>query len=182
MQVSATARRYARSLARVAIQHRIEKTVGAELEGLWGFFRDVPQARLVLESRASPQQQCASLLDRIEAAVTFSEPVRNFLRVVVDEKRFPLFREMVEGYRREIDRYHGIVEVEVATPRPLDEAVRETLRGTLQRAVTGGRDVRLDLTVNPELLLGAVIRIGSVVYDGSLASQLGLLRQRLIAE
>jgi len=182
MHVSATARRYARAMARVAIQHRIEKTVGVELEGLWGFFRDVAPARLVLESPASSHEQCAGLLDRVEAAVDLSPQVRNLLRVLVDEGRFPLFRQVVEGYRREIDRYHGVVEVEVATAQPLADAERETLRGTLQRTVAGGRDVRLDLTVNPELLGGAVIRIGSVVYDGSLKSQLDQLRQQLIAE
>jgi len=182
MHVSATARRYARSLAKVAIQHRIEKTVGAELEGLWGFFRDVPRARLLLESPATTRQQSSDLLDRIEKAVELAPQVKNLLRVMVDERRFPLFREIVEGYRREIDRYHGVVEVEVATAQPLDESERETLRGTLQRSVAGGQDVRLDLTVNPELLGGAVIRIGSVVYDGSLVSQLNQLRQQLIAE
>jgi F-type H+-transporting ATPase subunit delta len=182
MHVSATARRYARSLARVAIQHRIEKTVGTELEGLWGFFRDVPTARLVLESPASTRQQCQELLEKIEAAVELTQQVKNFLRVLVEESRFPLFHEIVEGDRLEIDRYHGVVAVAVATAQPLDDAERETLRGTLQRSVTGGQDVRLDLTVNPELLGGAVIRIGSVVYDGSLVSQLNQLRQQLIAE
>ena len=70
----------------------------------------------------------------------------------------------------------------MATAQPLADPERETLRGTLERTLASGKEVRLDLTVNPELLGGAVIRVGSVVYDGSLVSQLNQLRQQLIAE
>ena len=182
MHVSSTARRYGRSLARVAIEKRLEKTVLAEIQGLLEYFRDHPMARLTLESPASTKLRQVQLIEAIEGAVSLSEYVRNFLRLLVEEGRFHLFREIVEAYRQESDRWHGIVEVEVTTAQPLDEAQREALRGTIQRSIASGREVRLDLRVDPALVAGVVTRVGSVVHDGSLAHQLTQLRQQLISE
>lgn len=182
MHVSATARRYARSLASVAIEGKIEDRVGEELAGLQGFFAEAPLVRLTLESPDSSREAISGLLDQIESAVDLAPPVRNVTRVLVDEGRFGLFAEVAEGYRQALDRHRGIVEVNVRTAQPLDDASRGALEKTLKDNVTGGRDVRLAVDVDPELLGGAVVRIGSVVYDGSLVNQLNQLRQQLIAE
>jgi F-type H+-transporting ATPase subunit delta len=182
MHVSSTARRYGRSLAKVAMANRREKTVGEELQGLWQFFRDNPVPRLLLESAGSSSERQGQLLSAIEAAVPLSDYTKNFLRLVVEARRFSLFREILEAYRQDVDRYHGIVEVQVVSATPLDDTQRESLRGTLQRTVAAGKEVRLDLQVDPSLVAGAVTRIGSVVYDGSLTHQLNQIRQQLISE
>ena len=182
IHVSATARRYGRALAKVAIGGRLEKTVGVELQGLWDYLRDSPVVRLTLESPATTKERRAALVESIVKTVSFSEFTANFLRVLAEERRFGVFREIVEAYRVEVDRYHGTVEVEVTSAQPLDEGQREALRGTLQRSVAGGKDVRLDLKVDPTLLGGALTKVGSVVYDGSLAHQLERLRHQLISE
>lgn len=182
MHVSSTARRYGRALASVAISKGIESHVGEELSGLAMFLRDNVAARLVLESPASSAAQQERLLAAIEAAVELTAQTKNFLHVLLEERRFALFEEIVEGYRREVDRHHGVVEVAVATAHPLGDEERDTLRSTLQDTLAEGREVRLDLTVDPSLIAGTVIRIGSVVHDGSLVHQLNHLRQQLIAE
>jgi F-type H+-transporting ATPase subunit delta len=183
MHVSSTARRYGRALARVAIAHRIEKTVGTELEGLWQFFRDNPRIRLVLESPASTKEQHERLLGAIAQALPqLTAYTRNTMAALSENRRFELFREVVEAYRREVDRFHGVVEVEVVSAAPLDDAQRESLRGTLQRSIAAGKDVRLDLKVDPTLLAGLVARLGSAVYDGSLVHQLEQMKQQLVNE
>lgn len=183
MHVSSTARRYGRAIARVAIANKLEKTVGVELAGLGEYFRDNAVPRLTLESPATTTETRMRLLEAIEGALpALSVYTRNGLRALVENRRFGLFPEVLEAYRREVDRYHEVVEVEVTSAEPLDEKQRELLKGTIQRTLAGGKDVRLDLIVDPRLLAGLVARVGSVVYDGSLRHQLGQIRQQLIAD
>ena len=182
MHVSSIARRYGRSLARVAIQHKLEKTVGTELQGLAEYFRDNAVPRLTLESPATTNERRQKLLAAIESAAQLSTYTRNALRAMVEHKRFHLFAEVVEAYRREVDRFHDVVEVEVVSAEPLDEKQREALKGTLQRTLGGGKDVRLHLAEDKALLAGMVARVGSVVYDGSLRRQLAVIREQLVSE
>lgn len=183
MHVSSPARRYSRALARVAIAGKLEKTVGAELVGLRDWLAQTPVARLSLESPATRASTKKRAIDQIAKALPqLSLFTRNTMEALVEHGRFHLFAEVVEGYRREIDRYHDVVEVSVASAAPLDESQRESLKGTLQRMIGGGKDVRLDLSIDPRLIAGVVARVGSVVYDGSVRQQLGQVRQQLISE
>ena len=184
MHVSSTARRYGRALARVAIANKLEKTVGAELVALVAFFHQDGFVRLTLESPATREASRIRLIGEIAAAIPqLSQYTKNMMEALAQYKRFHLFAEVAEAYRREVDRYHDIVEVEVVSATELDDKQREVLRGTLARAFGGGtRDVRLDLSVDPRLIAGIVARVGSVVHDGSLRHQLGQIRQQLISE
>ena len=182
MHVSSNARRYGRALAKVAISHRKEKTVGEEIAGISAYFRDNALPRLVLESPASSAVQQDRLLSALESAVDFSPFTKNFLRLLVEGGRFRLLGEIAEAYRQEVDAYHGVVEVGVTTASPLADAERDALKGTLARALAGGKQVRLEVHVDPSLVAGLSTRIGSVVYDGSLDHQLHQLRQQLVSE
>ena len=183
MHVSSPAKRYARALARVAIAGKLEKTVGVELQGLRDWFTETPAARLSLESPATRSETKKRAIEQIAKALPqLSHFTRNTLEALVEHQRFQLFDEVVEGYRREVDSYHDVVEVSVVSATPLDESQREALKGTLQRTIGGGKDVRLDLSLDPRLIAGVIARVGSVVYDGSLRQQLGQIRQQLISE
>ena len=181
MHVSSRARRYARALAGAAADASAEVRVRAELEGLRAFFESKPVARLVLESPVSASARKNDLLAAIRAAADFSHLTLNLLRLLVENRRFTLFPGIVEGFREELRRRAGIVQATVRTAQPLEEAQRLALREAL-RVVAGTKDVELIEERSPELVAGVVTKIGSVVYDGSLASQLGRLRRHLISE
>lgn len=188
MHVSSIARRYGKALARAAISAKppLEKTVGAELEGLLSFFQDVPLARVVLESPASTAEQQRRLLEQITSALAsrhaLSTQTKNTLELLVENGRFALFAEVVEAYRREVDRYHGVVVVEVTTAHELGAAEKESLQGTLRRTLAAGGDVRLEMHTDPKLLAGFVARVGSTVHDGSLSHQLDQIKLQLVSE
>ena len=74
----------------------------------------------------------------------------------------------------------GIVPAQVTTAQPLTEEMLTRTKQALQQLT--GRRVRLETRVDPELLGGAVTRIGSTIYDGSLRSQLARLRREMIQE
>jgi len=181
MHVSSRARRYARALASVAVDEKLEERVLAELQGLRDFFEEKPMARLVMESPASTTARQGDLLRAIGSAHDFTTPTQNLLRLLVANGRFHLFPEIVEGYAEELRRRAGIVRATVRTAQPLEAEQEAALRQVLE-SVTEGKKVQLVVKEDPELIAGTVTRIGSVVYDGSLANQLGRLREQLVSE
>ena len=187
MHVSSTARRYGRALARVAIEKKKEKTVRAELDGILAFLDGAGPASVTLESRAASVKSKERVIGRIAQALEAAgKPLTSytleFLHALAENKRFHLFREIVLAYGQEIDRRHGIVEVEVTSAQPLTEPQERDLVGALKRGVTGGLEVRLMKKHDESLLAGFVARIGSTVYDGSLVHQLDDIKQKLISE
>jgi F-type H+-transporting ATPase subunit delta len=187
MHVSSTARRYGRALARVAIERKKEKTVRAEMEGLRDFFEGSPLQKVTLESPAATTSSKLRVLGQIEQALEAAgKPLTVFtkqtLRALAENKRFHLFREVVEAYGREVDQRHAIVEVEIASATELTETQERDLVGALKRTVAGGSDVRLTKRTDPALIAGFVARVGSTVYDGSLLRQLEQVKQRLVSE
>jgi F-type H+-transporting ATPase subunit delta len=187
MHVSSTARRYGRALARVAIERKKEKTVRAELDGIREFLEAAPLQRVTLESSSASVHSKIRILTAVEQALEKAgKPLTGFTRqllhAMAENKRFHLFREVVEAYGREVDQRHGVVVVEVASASELSDAQERDLVGALKRTVAQGRDVRLDKRTDPSLIAGFVAKVGSTVYDGSLVRQLELVRQKLVSE
>jgi F-type H+-transporting ATPase subunit delta len=105
--------------------------------------------------------------------------VGKLLLVLADRDRFGVFPDLLAVFRERVREHRRILEAEVTTAMPLS-AERETqLRQQLTAAT--GREITLTTRVDPNLIGGAVTRIGTMVYDGSLASQLTRLRERLLA-
>ena len=98
--------------------------------------------------------------------------------MLADRGRLALLPDIVRFYRARVFEHLGVVDAEVTTARPLspeqDAAVRRRLAGA------GAGDVRVTTVVGPEILGGVVTRIGSTVYDGSVARHLERMRQALL--
>jgi F-type H+-transporting ATPase subunit delta len=115
----------------------------------------------------------AQLLDRLQP----SGPVRKLLLLLADRDRLELLPDLVSVYHERVMDHLKIVQAEVTTAAsiPADHAAQ--LQQRLGSAL--GRTVTLTTKVDPALIGGMVTRIGSTVYDGSVATQLAALRQRL---
>jgi len=103
--------------------------------------------------------------------------VPNFMETLVDNNRVTALPVIAEAFHEAREEAMGVVPAELTTAQPLDAPVRERARAALEKLT--GRTVRLDCRVEPDLLGGAVTKIGSKIYDGSLRSQLIELRRRM---
>ena len=101
----------------------------------------------------------------------------NFLATLVDNNRIAALDAIAAVFHEERERQQGIVAAELTTATPITEEMKQRAQGALER-VTGAR-VRLTCNVEPSLIGGAVTKIGSTVYDGSLRRQLKQLRRRM---
>ncbi len=105
--------------------------------------------------------------------IGIAEPVRNFLYIVINHKRIELLDTMITVFRAWLDEERGIARIEVTSAESMDEALRKSLLNRFSRVT--GRQVRARFHEDPELLGGSVVRHGSMVYDGSLRTQLNAL-------
>ena len=176
--MSALALRYARAFAQVASAAHLDPE--ASLEQLRGFtqvFSENRNLREVLGDPSIPNEQKLRVLDGLGTRLAISGPVRNLLAVIMDHRRLHELDEIVAEYAAMADQGTGLTEVEIVTARPIGEQERQTLES--RAAELAHSRIRATYSEDQALLGGAVLRIGSVVYDGSLRAQLQGLKQQM---
>ena len=172
--------RYADALADVAIQQNAVEQVRQELADFLGLLRESPELSLLLHSPAVQRASKRGVIEALTTQMGASRTLRNFLYVVVDRGRTQELPEMQQAFDERLDERQGIVRAEISSAHDLAEPEKADLRGALERLT--GRRVEAAYRLDPALLAGTVVRIGSTIYDGSVRTQLERLRERLASE
>jgi F-type H+-transporting ATPase subunit delta len=175
--------RYARALVDAVIgpQSQVNpKQALAELRTFSGMVQDSAELRNVLLSPAVSNAKKRNVIGRFAESLPLSRLVRNFLYVIVDRRRTDLLEDMADAFETALDERLGIVRADVKSAAPLNDRQQSELQQELSRV--SGKQVRLDFSIDPSLIGGVVARIGSTVYDGSVRSQLEIMRERLVAQ
>ena len=179
--MAAIAARYARAFAEVVVDRRMDPDqASAELKAIADLMKSSLELRNVLRNPAVDRKQKLKLLDAIVARNGAPKELRNFLAVLVDQKRIAQIGEIAEEFRHELNRRLGIAEVQVRSIRELSAEEKQSLQKKLE-ALTG-KKVRAAYSQDATLLGGVVIRIGSTIYDGSVRGRLQKIRQKLTAQ
>lgn len=176
MKEASVARRYAKALLEIGIKNQSTEAIGAELERVAALFehRDL---RTVLGSPVHDTGARRGVLSKLIERLSLSKDVTNFLNLALDRNRLGLVPEISTAFRAMADEVAGRVRAEVVSAKPLDSAAAAQLTEAL-RAQTG-KEVILSKSVDAELIAGAITRIGSVVFDGSVRTQLQQIRDSL---
>jgi F-type H+-transporting ATPase subunit delta len=171
------AQHYADALADVAISDKSVEAVSREFRDFLALLRESPQIGILLGSpavsRANKHGVAAALVERMGASRT----LRNFLFVVINQRRMALLPEIQLAFETQLDDRQGVARASVTSARELNESERKHLRAALERL--SGRRVEAQYSLDPALIAGAVVRVGSTIYDGSVRTQLERLRTRL---
>lgn len=177
MSVVAVARRYADALADVAGAHDQVEQIDREVS----LFAEMMQgSRELHDLFASPVVSLTnkqSVLEAIVERVRPSQMTVNLLRTMLSHYRLHHLGEVHAQFRRVINERKGLVVAEVTTASQVGDAERAKLVAVLER-VTGQR-VELKFKTDRALIGGVVTRIGSVVYDGSVRTQLVEIKERM---
>lgn len=173
--------RYARAFAAVVEDQKLDIVASqGQLNDFANTLEGSAELREVLENPSIPEPQKLKVLDAIAAKIGMTRAARNFIAVMIAHQRLHEIRDILASYAGVADEEMAIAETEITTARPLDDAGRKLLEVQVQK-LAGGRQVRATYKQDPALLGGAVVRIGSTVYDGSIRAQLQQLKQRMIA-
>lgn len=173
--------RYARAFAAIVDEQKLDLNAAQQqLNDFGATLASSPDLRDALENPSIPEPQKLKVLDSIAAKLGMTGAARNFVAVIVAHQRLHEFNEIVASFASVADEELAIAETEITTARPLDDTNRNLLVEQVRKLV-GGRQVRATYKEDASLLGGAVVRIGSTVYDGSVRAQLQQLKERLIA-
>ncbi|MDE2291557.1 MAG: ATP synthase F1 subunit delta [Elusimicrobia bacterium] len=167
------ARRYAAALYLSARAEKAEESAAAETAKAARTLSSVMAA--FRHPRVSASDKKARLRRELDGAA--SERVLRFLDLLIDKKRFGLLPSVAADLQRLVDDGRGVAHASVRSARPLGELESKLLAERLGRFA--GKKVVLDVKEDPELLAGAVARVGDWVLDGSLKGKLRALGARL---
>lgn len=183
MTLSAVAARYANALADVVTASASAlnpQQAVAELRSFEAVLRGSNELQNALTTPAVAGSRKKAVVGRIADALKLSRITRNFLFVLVDHRRIASLSDIIRDFEEVVDARLGFAQAEVSSAADLSEDERRALTAQLERL--SGKRIRMRFSLDRSLVGGAVARIGSTVYDGSVRGQLAALERRLSAE
>ncbi len=174
------ARRYSQALLELAGETSRAERVGDELADFSAMLEREPLVREVLVNPGFTKDERKSLLSALLERSGYIAVTRDFLLLLVDKSRIAAYAPIAREYSLGLDAMVGRVRAEVRSAVPLDGDTLTRLKGHL--ASVTGKEVVLNVLVDPSLIGGMVTQVGSMVFDGSVRTQLENLRYRLLSE
>jgi F-type H+-transporting ATPase subunit delta len=171
------ASRYAGSLFDLASEAGSLDEVEKELGRVEAMLQDSADLRRLVTSPVFSADDQLRAISAIADRAGFKGLVGNFLRVVARNRRLFALPGMIAAFRRLAAEARGEVAAEVTSAHALDAGQQAELKQTLKSVA--GKDVTLNLTVDPSILGGLIVRIGSRQIDTSLKTKLNSLKLAL---
>jgi F-type H+-transporting ATPase subunit delta len=177
--MSTVSLRYAHAFAAVASKQHLDiNAAQQQLNDFAGTLAGSRDLREVLMNPAIPNPQKLKVIDAIARRIGMFPAVRNFIAVIMEHQRFHDLSEILAEYHVIADEQSHMAEADITSARSLNDQDRAGLEAQLAK-LAGGR-IRATYHQDPTLLGGAIVRIGSTVYDGSIRAQLQSLKQKLV--
>ena len=178
MTSRATANRYARALFDVARAERADfDRIERELVEFNNLVTANEMLQRALTNPAVPASKKRAVVEQLIGRAGLLVPVSKLLLLLAERDRLGILPELIEGYRNRLLDHLNVVRAQVVTAVPLPADRADALQANLARAT--GRKVQLDTRVDEGIVGGAVARLGSTVYDGSITRQLEKMRETL---
>jgi F-type H+-transporting ATPase subunit delta len=174
------AARYARAFAGAVLDAKLDPAdVQRQLDDFAATFAGSKDLRELLLNPSLPAGKRVFILDVVNRRIGCAALVRNFLAVLIKHERLGALSEILEEYRLEMNRRMSISDAEVVTARPLGDEERASLEK--QVAELAGTKVSATFRQDKSVIGGAIVRIGSTIYDGSVRGRLERLKEQLIS-
>ncbi|MEZ5308471.1 MAG: ATP synthase F1 subunit delta [Pyrinomonadaceae bacterium] len=178
MSVETIARRYAGALADVAQKSGNVETVVSEIEAWVSMFKENRELADAFGNPAiahlNKEKVLESLIERTKPSLTTA----NFLRVLLQNSRITELAQISDKLAAVLEERSGVVSGSVLSSRELTEAEKNGFVENLGKAT--GKKVKLTFEIDENILGGAITRVGSTVFDGSVRSQLESLQSSMI--
>jgi F-type H+-transporting ATPase subunit delta len=171
---------YADALAEVAVAQNSAAEVRRELADFVALQAESPELRILLGSPAVTRANKLAVVEALVARLGAGKTLRNFLFVVLDHRRMALVPEIQLAFDAQLDKRRGVARAQVTSAGKLSDAEKAELRAVL--AKLSGQQIEAEYSEDPGLIAGAVVRIGSKIYDGSVRTQLERLRTKLASQ
>ena len=177
MIAGSLARRYARALLDIGKEEGQVRRSLSEVEQFAKTLEDSVELREAMESAHVGRQVKRAALEALLATTEFLPTTKSFLALLVEKGRMNVLPAILVELRRMVEEYEGIERAVVTVPMALSVPQKDVLRAVLEKRT--GKKILLEESVDPAVLGGIVVRVGSTVYDGSVRTQIQQIRQNL---
>lgn len=173
--VSGMAGRYATALFELAREERALDAVSADLDRFDALIAESDDLRRLVRSPVFSSDDQLKAVTAVLARSGIGGIAANFVRLAAQNRRLFAVPDMIKAFRQLLARHRGEVAAEVTVAEGLSGAHLEALKEAL-KSVTGGKDVTLNVKVDPAIIGGLVVKLGSRMVDTSLRTKLNAIR------
>ena len=177
MIAGSLARRYARALLDIGKEDGQVRRCLSEVEEFSRTLEESAELREAMESAYLSRQVKRSALESLLSSTGYLPATKSFFSLLVEKGRMNILPAILVELRRLTEEYEGIERAVVTVPMALPAHQKDFLRAVLEKRT--GKKILLDESVDPAVLGGMVVRVGSTVYDGSVRTQIQQIRQNL---
>lgn len=175
--MASVAGRYASALFELANEERAIADVEKKLTEFQALLDGSPDLERLIRSPVFSAEDQLKALSAILDRAQIGGLAGNFLRLIAKNRRLFAVPDMIRAFRALTARARGEVEAEVTSAFQLKDGQVEALKEALR--ASAGKDVRLNLRVDPALIGGLIVKLGSRMIDSSLRTKLGSLKVRM---
>lgn len=173
-RASGAASRYAEALFDLALEGKALERVEADLKALSGAIGASADFRAMLKSPVYDADAKARAVGAIADKAGASPLTKNFLGVVAKNRRLFALDGVIAAFMQRLAEHRGEISAEAISAAPLNTDQTKRLRGEIERVV--GKAVNLNVKVDPDLLGGMIVKVGSTMIDSSLKTKLNRLK------
>ncbi len=177
MRSSAIARRYAKALMLIGKEDGQAETYREEFEGFIGLFDQQEQLEQMITNPLYSTENRRKVFVAVLDAVDISNVMRSFLILLFNKGRISYLRQIATNYNKLADELKGIVRANLISAEELSSEKFEEIRNAISKMT--GKEVVLDAEQDPGIIGGVVTKIGDLVLDGSIKTQLENMRESL---
>jgi F-type H+-transporting ATPase subunit delta len=172
--------RYATAFAEVVTAARLDTAaIDRQLTDFLATWDGSHELREFFLNPAVPNPQKVAVLDKLNAKLGMLKELRNLIAVLINNDRIGHVSEVAVAYRRMLQEQLGIRPAEIVTARELSKDERDKLVAEVGKLA--GARIDASFKLDPAILGGTVVRIGSTVYDGSVRGRLERLKEALVS-
>ncbi len=176
--VSGMAGRYASALHALAVESGSTGAVGAALASFQKLIDESADLQRLVKSPVFSAEDQARALGAILDKAGISGVAANFIKLVAAKRRLFAISDMIADYKKLDDAANGVTRAQVTVAEPLSDSQMQALRQQLA-AVAGSKSVDVDVKIDPAIIGGLVVKVGSRMVDSSLKTKLNAIRTRM---
>jgi F-type H+-transporting ATPase subunit delta len=173
--ISGMAGRYAGALFELALDNNAVDAVKKDLDQFDAMISGSADLNRLIRSPAFDADEQLKALSAILAKAGITGLAANFLRVITTNRRLFAARDMIRAYRALVARHKGEVTAQVTVAEKLNDKNLDALKSAL-KSVTGGKDIDLDVKIEPAIIGGLIVKVGSRMVDSSLRTKLNSIK------
>ncbi len=173
--ISGMAGRYATALFELALENKAVDAVKKDLDQFDALIADSADLNRLVRSPVFDADEQLKALSAILAKAGIGGLAANFLRVITTNRRLFAVRDMIRGYRALVARHKGEVTAQVTVAEKLSDTHLDDLKSAL-KSVTSGKDIDLDVRIDPAIIGGLIVKVGSRMVDSSLRTKLNSIK------